>query len=420
MMRLRQLDGEGWYYRLRRVARRRNTTKRMVPDVYDPQNDHLTLVDLKLNKSDSPIIYVEQSKSDPTLESDFSPVPDGQALIQLRLFDREKGKPITLCDAQFSRNMTIGELKLWLHRNFGCLSSIDVIDQMHIFEEEAVDTINSFPDRRSNLRDAGIITGDILYAEVAHHEKDCMIKEYFKRLTKQEVLVDKSIWKSKKRSENANKLKEMQIRITELKKNTQEHDKKIATLQKKRKGIDEAIKEQKSQLEVATTELKAHQFLSTHLELELEQMEGAWINNEKMVKNGINNCNPEELWELLRSEGVQESTISILESNRVGGALFSSLTSEWTKNDLEISLPDRLKLAQMIRSWNRREMVEEDEKWNSTSVVEWSKQFEFIDPQIIKKIQVLQIDGPHFLGLESSDLKELGTNTFAERKQIME
>eukprot|EP01117_Protostelium_nocturnum_P014439 TRINITY_DN5491_c0_g1_i1.p1 TRINITY_DN5491_c0_g1~~TRINITY_DN5491_c0_g1_i1.p1 ORF type:complete len:1424 (-),score=574.98 TRINITY_DN5491_c0_g1_i1:1578-5423(-) len=154
---------EKWYYRLRRIATRRNKTNRMASDVYDPQKDHMTLIELKYDTKEHPMIYLEQSKEDHTLETEFAPIPDDQVFIHLQLFDREKERPTTICDVVFPKEMTFSELKDWLILHH--LPNVQR-EQINFLEEETIDTINVFKDIDNTFQQAKLLTGDIVHIEI--------------------------------------------------------------------------------------------------------------------------------------------------------------------------------------------------------------------------------------------------------------
>eukprot|EP01117_Protostelium_nocturnum_P014125 TRINITY_DN5337_c0_g1_i2.p1 TRINITY_DN5337_c0_g1~~TRINITY_DN5337_c0_g1_i2.p1 ORF type:complete len:297 (-),score=89.46 TRINITY_DN5337_c0_g1_i2:54-944(-) len=155
------------------------------------------------------------------------------------------------------------------------------------------------------------------------------------------------------------------------------------------------------------------------LDKQVKEMEERWKANENIVNKGIEVCSSVELKQMLVGEGIEESTISCLESNKVTGSILLDLDSESMKNDLNLGLKERLHLIHVLRSWKKRQMVDEEEQWNAEKVVEWFKHFGFINEQFFRNLMKFQIDGSMFLELENTDLRELGMSALGERKEVM-
>eukprot|EP01117_Protostelium_nocturnum_P019628 TRINITY_DN855_c0_g1_i3.p1 TRINITY_DN855_c0_g1~~TRINITY_DN855_c0_g1_i3.p1 ORF type:complete len:301 (-),score=102.45 TRINITY_DN855_c0_g1_i3:59-937(-) len=156
------------------------------------------------------------------------------------------------------------------------------------------------------------------------------------------------------------------------------------------------------------------------LEKRVKEMEERWNANEGIVKKGVEVCSGVELRQLLEGEGVEGSTIAKLEANKVAGSLLMKLNSDVIKNHLNIGLKERLVLIRIIRSWDKKEMVDDqNEHWNNEKVVEWFKQFGFMSQQFIQNIIKFQINGSMLLEMEINDLKELGMDAYGERMEVM-
>eukprot|EP01117_Protostelium_nocturnum_P001361 TRINITY_DN11674_c0_g1_i1.p1 TRINITY_DN11674_c0_g1~~TRINITY_DN11674_c0_g1_i1.p1 ORF type:complete len:253 (-),score=70.23 TRINITY_DN11674_c0_g1_i1:8-766(-) len=137
-----------------------------------------------------------------------------------------------------------------------------------------------------------------------------------------------------------------------------------------------------------------------------------------MIKNGVETCSPLELRQLLKGEGIPESTIACLENNKIGGSLLLSLDSGTMRNDLKLIMKERLRLKHVIKCWKKKEMAD-DEGWSTDKVIQWFSQFKFLHAGFTPYIQKIQMDGRMFLELESNDLKDLGIGALADRIEVM-
>ena len=144
-------------YRFRRVANRKNSTKRPM-ELYSPQDYEKQLKDLSLDKRQ--LLYLEQEKE----ESIFVFIPflffkkqkkkkkidlielDGfdtneKVLLSIRVWNKELRRPTTIRDVVFLKSKTIGNLKEFLSN----LTKLNP-KEMVLFEEETEQLINPLKD----------------------------------------------------------------------------------------------------------------------------------------------------------------------------------------------------------------------------------------------------------------------------------
>eukprot|EP01117_Protostelium_nocturnum_P016461 TRINITY_DN650_c0_g1_i13.p1 TRINITY_DN650_c0_g1~~TRINITY_DN650_c0_g1_i13.p1 ORF type:complete len:502 (-),score=228.09 TRINITY_DN650_c0_g1_i13:47-1552(-) len=245
--------------------------------------------------------------------------------------------------------------------------------------------------------------------------------------------VSLKIWKTKERREKANQLKRLTSKYEELEEKSSavglditsksneiaEIEREMEQLNRRKKEAQVVLNGKKEEKERYVKEMKEGEKEMKPLEKRVKEMEERWNENEGIVKKGVEVCSGVELRQLLEGEGVEGSTIAKLEANKVEGSLLLSLDSDMMKNDLELGLKEKLDLIHIVRSWKKREMVDEEEHWDGEKVADWFKQFGFVSAQFIQNLNKFEIDGSMFLEMENNDLKELGMNALGERRQVM-
>eukprot|EP01117_Protostelium_nocturnum_P013712 TRINITY_DN5144_c0_g2_i2.p1 TRINITY_DN5144_c0_g2~~TRINITY_DN5144_c0_g2_i2.p1 ORF type:complete len:277 (+),score=91.32 TRINITY_DN5144_c0_g2_i2:262-1092(+) len=220
--------------------------------------------------------------------------------------------------------------------------------------------------------------------------KECpeMPKEQSVRLDSRPLrkvhIIPQKIWNNKERKAKADQLNKLsstyevfrrestliESEIVSKSREIEDIKRQIEHLNRREQEAQVILNEKKDRKENCVKEMQNSKEQIEPLEEQLKEMEERWKANECIVKRGIEVCSQMELRQLLVGEGIEESIIVNLESNKVGGSLLVSLDTDAMKNDLGLGLKERLSLNHIVRSWKKREMVDEEEQWNTEMVIE--------------------------------------------------
>eukprot|EP01116_Phalansterium_solitarium_P018807 TRINITY_DN5104_c0_g1_i3.p1 TRINITY_DN5104_c0_g1~~TRINITY_DN5104_c0_g1_i3.p1 ORF type:complete len:1258 (-),score=480.84 TRINITY_DN5104_c0_g1_i3:52-3825(-) len=155
------------YYRLRRVAARKNQTKRAM-NAYRDSDYVKTMVQLGLDKGSSAFLYLEQD-TDPSFPGVDADIDDDNVFFTVRLFDPELRRPTSVRDWVMARSTTLLELKQIVAPYVGLEPA-----QMVAVEEETDRQLNVMLVDDEPLSKYGIISGDIIHIEplTPEHERE--------------------------------------------------------------------------------------------------------------------------------------------------------------------------------------------------------------------------------------------------------
>lgn len=146
-----------FFYRFRRVANRKNHTRRPM-QLYKDDDYTKPISDTQIDKKS--YVYLEQDTDPnfPGLNEDFT---DDTVFVSIRLWSPELRRSTSIRDFIFPKSTTLGQLKLLLSQNYVHLDP----EEMVIVEEETEKTINVMVENNMTLKQYGIISGDILHVE---------------------------------------------------------------------------------------------------------------------------------------------------------------------------------------------------------------------------------------------------------------
>ena len=147
------------YYRLRRIASRKNQTKR--PMQYYKTTDYdKTLIDLGIDKRQH--IYLEQFVTEEeTLKDDFD---DSQTFLTVRIYSQTQRKPISLGDEIIPKSITLLQFKQYIIDKYFPQSDMKA-EALIAVEEETDKIINPLLDNNMPMSKYGIVSGDIVHLE---------------------------------------------------------------------------------------------------------------------------------------------------------------------------------------------------------------------------------------------------------------
>lgn len=142
------------YIRFRRIANRKNHTRRPMELIKENENKALEYTNLV----QKPYLYLEQSESE-----DFDGLKDIQEnhiLVSIRFWNKELSRPSTVGDFVLDRTTTLGALKQLVANKIPY-----PIDETIAVEEETHKVVSPMPDDSKTLGDYSLISGDILHIE---------------------------------------------------------------------------------------------------------------------------------------------------------------------------------------------------------------------------------------------------------------
>lgn len=153
-----QETDQNMYYRFRRVASRKNNTRRPM-QILQPPDYQKSLIEYGLDNPKRGIIYLDQSTSE-----DFGGVGDfdnTQLFLSFRYWNSQLRRPMTIGDFNFPKSITVNELKQSLYEK-------ELLpykpEECVAVEEETEKTINLL-DNSCSLGKLSIISGDIIHFE---------------------------------------------------------------------------------------------------------------------------------------------------------------------------------------------------------------------------------------------------------------
>lgn len=157
-------SSDKYYYRFRRVANRKNHTKRPM-QCYAEEDYQKSISDTNIAIDKKNCIYLEQD-TDPSFPDLNEDITDDNVFISMRFWSKELRRPSSIRDFIFPKSMTLGQIKSILSKNYVPLAPEDMI----IVEEETEKIINIMPDDNNTLKSYNIISGDILHVEPSSKE----------------------------------------------------------------------------------------------------------------------------------------------------------------------------------------------------------------------------------------------------------
>lgn len=258
--------GQEWFYRFRRVATRKNNTKRPM-NAYKTEQLTKTLNELGIDKENKTVLYLEQDL-DPT----FSGLPEefetNKAFLSIRVFNRELRRPTSLRDIYVPKSTTLKELKEYLSPMVGLPP-----EKMAVIEEETHKAVHLMAQDGNDLSKYQIISGDILHIEPIDDpehpplkDNDTVIKHYFNQKLNEVILtVTENIASYKRRTEAAKQKILMEENNKDENNNNNNEEKK-----EKQEKLPEDKKLEKIVLKVATNTDHLVQHLKNVLSFQLD------------------------------------------------------------------------------------------------------------------------------------------------------
>lgn len=143
------------YYRFRRIANRKNNTKRPM-NLYKDEDMEKTLGDLMLDKKQ--MIYLEQD-TDPSFPG-LDDKGDDESFVSFRMWSPALKKPTSLRDYWIPKSWTLTQVKGFLEKETNIPAS-----SMVLVEEETEKQLNLMLVEDQLISKYGIISGDIIHVE---------------------------------------------------------------------------------------------------------------------------------------------------------------------------------------------------------------------------------------------------------------